>query len=92
MARCLEESNRSIKRTVMWWPFIVDLWDTRLPRWQPRSYELPVPADSKQKPAAVEAVVRYHLLDESLRKRIGYENKDPITYEVFRKKIYLQSG
>jgi hypothetical protein len=88
----LEESNHSIKRTVMWRPFIVDLWDTRLPRWQPRSYELSVPADSKQKPAAVEAVVRYHLLDESRRKRIGYENEDPIAYEVFRQKISLGAG
>ena len=88
----LEESNHSIKRTVMWRPFIVGLWDTRLPRWQPRSYELSVPADSKQKPAAVEAVVRYHLLDESRRKRIGYENEDPIAYEVFRQKISLGAG
>ena len=88
----LKEQRHSIKRTVMWRPFIIDLWDTRLPRWQPRSYELSVPANSKQKPAAVEAIVRYHLLDERRRKRIGYENEDPIAYEVFRKKLSLDAG
>ena len=90
--RVLKEQRHSIKRTVMWRPFIIDLWDTRLPRWQPRRYELSVPADSKQKPAAVEAIVRYHLLDERRRKRIGYENEDPIAYEVFRQKISLGAG
>jgi hypothetical protein len=89
--RVLKEQSHNIKRTVMWRPFIVDLWDTRLPRWQPRSYEFSVPANSQQKPAAVEAIVRYHLLDEKRRKRIGYENEDPIAYEVFRKKISLDA-
>jgi hypothetical protein len=37
----------------------------------------------------VEAVVRYHLLDEKRRKRIGYDNKEPIAYDVFRQTIPL---
>jgi hypothetical protein len=90
--RVLKEQSHSIKRTVMWRPFIIDLWDTRLPRWQPRKYKLSVPADSKRKPAVVEAIVRYHLLDERRRKRIGYENKDPIAYEVFRQQLSLDAG
>ena len=90
--RVLKKQSHSIKRTVIWRPFIIDLWDTRLPRWQPRRYELSVPANSKQKPAAVEAIVRYHLLDERRRKRIGYKNEDPIAYEVFRKKLSLDAG
>ena len=89
--RVLKEQSHSLKRTVIWRPFIIDLWDTRLPRWQPRSYELSIPATSSQKPAAVEAIVRYHLLDEKRRKRIGYENKAPIAYEVFRQKLSLPS-
>jgi hypothetical protein len=88
----LKEQNHSLKRTVIWRPFIIDLWDTRLPRWQPRSYELSIPANSRQKPAAVEAIVRYHLLDEKRRKRIGYENKSPIAYEVFRQTLSLDNG
>lgn len=83
----LDENNKTIKRTVMWRPFIVDLKDTRLPRWQPRSYQIEI--SEPDKAVSVEAVVRYHLLDEKRRKRIGYENKTPIAYDVFRQKIAL---
>jgi hypothetical protein len=86
----LEEEQHSLKRTIMWRPIIVDLWDTRLPRGQPRTYRIEFPTARKQVPAAVEAVVRYHLLDEARRKRIGYENTEPIAYEVFRSRIALQ--
>ena len=88
--RVLDEQTHTIKRTIMWRPFIVDLWDTRLPRWQPRQYELVVPGDSKA--VQVEAEIRYHLLAEERRQRIGYENKTPINYEVFRKQLLLQAG
>jgi hypothetical protein len=85
-----DEQNHSIKRTVMWRPFIVDLWDNRLARWQPRRYELEVPVDSSA--VKVEAEIRYHLLAESRRKRIGYENRTPINYSVFREQIALQKS
>jgi nitrate reductase cytochrome c-type subunit len=85
----LKEQNHSIKRTIMWRPFIIDLWDTRLPRWQPRIYEFSVPVTINSDSTAVEAVVRYHLMDEKRRKRIGYENKEPIAYDVFRQVIPL---
>jgi hypothetical protein len=85
-----DEQNHSIKRTVMWRPFIVDLWDNRLARWQPRRYELEVPVDSSA--VKVEAEIRYHLLAESRRKRIGYENRTPIKYSVFREQITLQES
>jgi len=87
--RVLKEKNHTIKRTVMWRPFIVDLWDTRLPRWKPRHYDLQVPDDSKA--VKVEAVIRYHLLDEKRRKRISYENITPIDYEIFKKQIMLKT-
>jgi len=83
----LIEKTEKIKRTVMWRPFIVDLKDTRLPRWQPRNYEIEF--SSLNKAVSVEAVVRYHLLDEKRRKRINYKNKSPIAYDVFRQKIVL---
>jgi Cytochrome c554 and c-prime len=85
----IDEQNHTLRRTVMWRPFIVDLWDTRLPRWQPRSYQITFQRNDKQQPAAVEAVVRYHLLDEKRRQRIGYENSEPIAYEVFRLRLAL---
>jgi len=85
----LKEDRHTLVRTIMWRPFIVDLWDTRLPRWQPRVYEFSFSVGGKHAPVAVEAVVRYHLLAEKRRKRIGYENKEPIAYEVFRQKLFL---
>jgi hypothetical protein len=83
----LNEDINFIKRTVMWRPFIVDLKDTRLARGQPRSYNIELA--KLDTAVSVEAVVRYHLLDEKRRKRIGYENKTPIAYKVFRQKIML---
>ena len=79
----------TIKRTVMWRPFIVDLKDTRLQRGKPRSYHLDI--SGADKATSIEAVVRYHLLDEKRRKRIGYKNKTPIAYDVFRQKIVLHT-
>lgn len=81
----LDEQTHTIKRTVMWRPFIVDLRDTRLARWQPRRFDLEIPVDGSA--VTVEAEVRYHLLAERRRKRIGYENRTPINYTVFHKKI-----
>ena len=86
----LAEELHTIKRTVMWRPFIVDLWDTRLARWQPRRFDLEVPVDSGA--VSVEAEISYHLLAESRRKRIGYENRTPINYTVFRKQIPVKVG
>jgi hypothetical protein len=85
----LEEEEHALKRTTMWRPFIVDLWDTRLPPREPRTFRIEFPTARKPAPAAVEAVVRYHLLDEKRRARIGYENAEPIAYEVFRSRIAL---
>jgi len=86
----LDEQHDTIKRTLMWRPFIVDLWDTRLPRWQPRHYEIKVADNSAA--LKVEAVVTYHLLGEDRRKRINYKNTTPIDYEVFHKQILLSAG
>lgn len=83
----LQESNHIIRRNVMWRPFIIDLKDTRLPRWQPRSYDIEL--SGLEKAVSVEAVVRYHLLDEKRKKRIGYKNESPIAYDIFRKKLML---
>jgi hypothetical protein len=84
----LDEQRHTISRTVMWRPFIIDLWDNRLVRWQPRHYRLEVPADSDA--MKVEVEIRYHLLDENRRERIGYENATPIQYATFSEQIALQ--
>lgn len=87
--KILEEENHILKRTVMWRPFIIDLWDTRLPYNEPRSYSLEFSVNEQDGPFTVEAVVRYHLLDEKRRQRIGYQNKDPIAFDIFRQRLTL---
>ena len=83
----LEERSAKLMRTILWRPFIVDLWDTRLPRGKPRSYELTFSDDGRG--ARVEALVRYHLLEERRRRRIDYANEEPIAYDVFRSVLEL---
>lgn len=85
--KILEEKNYTLKRTVMWRPFIIDLWDSRLPYNEPRSYSLTYSPDEYEGSLWVEAEVRYHLLDEKRRQRIGYQNKTPIAYDVFRQRL-----
>lgn len=82
----LRETHAKLKRTVMWRPFIVDLRDTRLPRGEPRRYMLELPPGSR----TIEAEVRYHLLAESRRQRIGYRNTEPISYPVFEERKTLR--
>jgi hypothetical protein len=78
----LGEATDTLERTIMWRPFIVDLWDTRLVRGEPRRYTLELSAEAR----AVEAEVRYHLLAESRRKRIGYQPTEPISYVIFEQR------
>tara|TARA_R110002167_G_scaffold51814_10_gene149976 strand:+ start:9118 stop:10362 length:1245 start_codon:yes stop_codon:yes gene_type:complete len=88
----LNEVRHTLKRTLMWRPFIIDLWDTRLAYREPRSYSLEFSVDSDPKPEVLEAVVRYHLLDEKRRQRIGYDNKEPIAYDVYRKRLSIMGS
>lgn len=75
----LRETTDTLERTILWRPFIVDLWDTRLAWGARRRYTLDVPSGAQ----TIEAQVRYHLLAESRRKRIGYEPVEPISHIVF---------
>lgn len=81
----IKEKHYTLKRTVMWRPFIVDLWDTRLPRDEQRDYQFEVKNIGDV--AYVDAEVRYHLLDEARRRRIGYKNQSPIHYPVFKQRL-----
>ncbi len=78
-----------MKRTVLWRPFITDLRDTRLPRWQPRSYDFEFSTTGSSLPAVLEAEVHYYLVSESRRKRIGYDSREPTHVEVFKQRIEL---
>ena len=84
----LDEVRDKLIRRILWRPVIVDLWDTRLSPGRPRTYRLPLPPAA----VAVEAVVRYHLLEESRRRRIGYEPGAPIAYEIYRARTDLPAA
>lgn len=83
--KVIKEKHFILKRTVMWRPFIVDLWDTRLSRGETREYDIEVAMDKTA--IAVEAEVQYHLLEEARRRHIGYENKEPIYYTVYQQQL-----
>jgi hypothetical protein len=83
--RVLARIDDTLERTVVWRPFIVDLWDSRLPRGAPRRYELTLPAATR----TVEAQVRYHLLGEARRKRIGYRPDAPLAFPIFDQRLAI---
>jgi hypothetical protein len=87
--KVLKEKIHVMKRYILWRPFIIDLKDTRLAYVEPRTFEFSFKPDRTKPPATLEVTVRYHLLDEKRRKRIGYENKEPIAYPIYRRKIIL---
>jgi len=87
----LREKEHVLSRTIMWRPFIVDLWDDRLPRGEPRAYRFDYAEGDYPGAVAIEASVRYHLLAEARRKRIGYANTDPIAYDVYRARIAVNA-
>ncbi len=87
----LKEQIHKLKRTVMWRPFIIDLWDTRLPRWQPRSYRFEFSTTDKTQPAAIDVTVRYHLMDLKRHERIKHKSVAPISYPVFQERVPIGS-
>ena len=74
----------------MWRPFIIDLRDTRLPRWQPRSYDFEFSTEGASVPVVLEVEVRYYLVAADRIKRIGYDNREPTHFEIFKQRIELQ--
>jgi len=87
--RTVRERTHRLRRAILWRPFIVDLWDTRLVRHRPRTYTFRFATGERDAPTTLEVVVRYHLLDERRRQRIGYQNKEPIAYDLFRRRVKL---
>lgn len=87
----LKEKTYKMKRYILWRPFIVDIRDTRLPYGEPREYALDFSMDKNNPPAVLDVTVRYHLLDERRRKRIGYENREPIAYPIYEESISLKA-
>jgi hypothetical protein len=85
----LSEKVYSMKRYILWRPFIIDLRDTRLPYGQPREFRFSVIKRGSDTPDVVDVTVRYHLLNEAQRKKIGYNNVEPISYPIFHEQVPL---
>ena len=83
----VKEKVHTMKRYILWRPFIVDLRDTRLPYLQPREFRIPLTRSGPAAPAVIDVTVRYHLLDEARRKKIGYNNVEPIAYPIYHEQI-----
>lgn len=85
----VKEKQHVLIRKVLWRPFIIDLWDTRLRPGRPRSYRFSFTRHKNNPPSFLDVEIRYHLLAESRRKRIGYRNKSPISYAVWHRRVNL---
>ncbi len=86
----LKEKTFVLRRTIMWRPFIVDLWDTRLRSGEPRNFAMEFRTDSDPPPSFLKVDVKYHLLNEKRKARIGYENKEPIAYKLFENDLEIR--
>jgi len=80
----IKKKTYKLKRTILWRPFIFDLRDTRLRKNKPRTFTFSWKVDSTEDDILLDITVRYHLLDEARRKRIGYRNSDPISFALYR--------
>ena len=87
--KILKEKNYKMKRYILWRPFIVDIKDTRLPFNEPREFPFEFKTNSVSQPSILDITVRYHLLDEKQRKKIGYENEEPIAYPIYNERVIL---
>ncbi len=85
--KLLSQRTEILRRNFIWRPFIIDIGDTRLRPGVPRTYRFSIARS--RKPRKVVVAIRYHLLDEKRRRRIGYQNEEPISYEIFRKEFSL---
>jgi hypothetical protein len=63
--------------------------DTRLPPDEPKEFIFDIPNNPANPAAVLEATVSYHLLDEARRKRIGYQNQEPIHYPIYQERLSL---
>lgn len=83
----LRTRSETLERTVLWRPFIIDLWDTRLAYRKPRTYRFGFSMHHTPRPAKLEVRVRYHLAPAAYAKRDGYRPKTPLAYTVYRRVI-----
>lgn len=87
--KMLKEKIFTMKRHILWRPFIIELKDSRLPYGEPKEFVLEFTIDRDNPPLMLDITVKYHLLDDKRRKKIGYRNEEPIAYPVYARRIPL---
>jgi len=87
--KTVAQQAQTIKRTVMWRPFIIDLWDNRLAPGKPGHHDFNFSQRESDDAVAAEAIVRYGLVDKKRLKRINYKGGDILSYEIFRERLSL---
>lgn len=85
----LRTRRRILERHVLWRPFIVDLWDTRLAYRKPRTYRFGFSMERTPRPARLEIRVRYHLAPAAYARRVGYRPQVPLAYSLYHRAIRL---
>lgn len=88
--RVLKEKVYAMKRYILWRPFIVDIKDTRLQYNKPKTYVFRFNKGRNEAPSVLDVTVKYHLLDEKRRRKIGYEPVEPISYPIYEQRVSLQ--
>ncbi len=85
----IKEKIFKMKRYILWRPFIVDIKDTRLPYGETKQFDFEFKMDSNNPPSVLDVTVTYHRLDEERRQKIGFKNKEPIAYPIYKESIHL---
>jgi len=85
----LRREIHTLKRTILWRPFIIDLTDSRLPFGEPTAFTFDISPEERAKATYLDLAVRYHLLDEKRRRRIGYQNASPIAYPIYGERLRI---
>lgn len=87
--KIIKEKIYTMKRYILWRPFIIDIKDTRLPYGETKKFDFEFNMDSDNPPSVLDVTVRYHRLDEKRRQKIGFKNEEPIAYPIYKESIGL---
>jgi len=82
--KAIKKKKFTLKRSIIWRPFIIDWRDTRLEKNHPQRFSFSWEEVATNPGSSLTVTVRYHLLDEARRKRIGYQNSTPISYVLYQ--------
>ncbi|OYV75751.1 MAG: hypothetical protein B7Z66_11690 [Chromatiales bacterium 21-64-14] len=87
--RTLEHEHYRLTRFIMWRPFVIQFWDTRLRPMVPQHFAIKADLQAYPDAVAVEAVVRYHLLPAAHRRKDRLPMDVAPSSTVFRKRILI---